>query len=232
MSLSNISSSALVRSGVLADTVNDAESTRKVYLLAGGLALLGVVLIAITVWFWRNTRHDPELLGPLEVMSARRFRKLDDRAKQQLLDAHRPPDAQPMRWGVGHGDVKPVEEVDLRVAKSSVATGYDDLRDDPPPVDSTSETGCDEFAIVDDNAPPAAAQPVTLDDVAPKHPTPPAIPLVIVPMDHDLPTASTRPSNQPVPSEQPIADVVPDEAPQEPRPSIDPLLRTSDRSDS
>ena len=76
--------------GVLADTINDASSTRKVYLLAGGLAVLGIVLIVITVWFWRSTRHDPELLAPLETMGSRRFRKMDDGSKRQLLDAVRP----------------------------------------------------------------------------------------------------------------------------------------------
>ena len=300
MSLSNISSllsGGPLRSGLLADTVNDAESTRKVYLLAGGLVALGIVLIAITVWFWRNTRHDPELLGPLEIMSGRRFRKLDDGAKQQLLDANRPPDAQPMRWGVGHGEKRPVEEIDLRVAQSSVATGYDDLRDSAPSepaarpdairavaagrpvsVDSTSETERDEFAILDDisrpvidgdvagaenagtenagteNAgtadadtqdagAPVVAPETTVTERPVKDPTPAAIPLLIIPMDHDLPSApiaSSRSTNGTVvesPSDLAAdvtdgadpADGVPDA---ELRPSIDPLLRTSDRTDS
>ena len=55
-------------SSVLADSINDVSSTRKVYLLAAGLALLGVALIGVTVWFWRTSRHDPQLLAPLEVM--------------------------------------------------------------------------------------------------------------------------------------------------------------------
>src|SRR3954453_4130378 len=64
-------------SAVLADSINDVSSTRKVYLLAGALAVLGVLLIIVTVWFWRTTRHDPELLAPLEQMGTKRFRAVD-----------------------------------------------------------------------------------------------------------------------------------------------------------
>ena len=76
--------------GVLADTINDANSTRKVYLLAAGLAVLGLALIAITVWFWRSTRHDPELLGPLEVLGDRKFRRLEGSEQRDVLDKTSP----------------------------------------------------------------------------------------------------------------------------------------------
>ena len=89
--------------GVLADTINDANSTRKVYLLAAGLAVLGLALIAITVWFWRSTRHDPELLGPLEVLGDRKFRKLDGGEQRQALEESRPNDVRPLQWGVERG---------------------------------------------------------------------------------------------------------------------------------
>lgn len=89
--------------GVLADTINDANSTRKVYLLAAGLAVLGLILIAITVWFWRSTRHDPELLAPLEVLGDRKFRKLAGSDQRQLLDSTRPNDVKPVQWGVERG---------------------------------------------------------------------------------------------------------------------------------
>lgn len=119
--------------GLLAD-VSDADSTRKVYLLAAGLAALGIALIVVTIWFWRNTRHDPQLLGPLEVMSSNGFRKLDGRARQQRLDDARPPDAEPMRWGVTHDVAESQREiVDLRAINRVAHTrGYDDLREDAP----------------------------------------------------------------------------------------------------
>ena len=94
---------SLRAAGVLADSINDTNSTRKVYTLAGGLALLGIALILITVWFWRSTRHDPELLGPLEVMGDRKFKRLEGTERQQLLDGKRPTDAEPKEWGVQRG---------------------------------------------------------------------------------------------------------------------------------
>jgi hypothetical protein len=91
--------------GVLADTINDANSTRKVYLLAAGLAALGLALVAITVWFWRSTRHDPELLGPLEVLGDRKFRKMEGSEQRQVLEESRPNDVKPLHWGVERGAV-------------------------------------------------------------------------------------------------------------------------------
>jgi hypothetical protein len=122
------------RAGVLADSINDADSTRKVYLLAAGLAALGIVLIAMTVWFWRSTRHDPELLAPLETMGSRRFRKMDDGSKRQLLDAVRPADAKPMRWGVVRGSATAEPEVDLGAIRHAAVSDYNDLREPAVPV--------------------------------------------------------------------------------------------------
>ena len=143
--------------GVFADTVNDPNSTRKVYLLAGALALLGLLLIAITVWFWHSTRHDPALLAPLETMGQRRFRTLDGGAQQQVLDSARPPDAKPMRWGVVRGEVNVEPEIDLRAIDRSTPVGYEDLRD--PAAGSAAE--------VDTTRDPAPATGDTARDPAP-----------------------------------------------------------------
>ncbi|MEO7398616.1 MAG: hypothetical protein ABIW84_08640 [Ilumatobacteraceae bacterium] len=117
-------------SSQLADTVNDADSTRKVYMLAGALVLLGILLITVTVWFWRSTHHDPELLAPLEAMDSRGFRKADGGAQQHLLDEARPDSAQPMRWGVVRGEPDSGHEVDLRaINKAPARSDYDDLRE-------------------------------------------------------------------------------------------------------
>jgi len=115
--------------GILADSVNDDSSTRKVYLLAAGLAALGVALLIITVWFWRSTRADPALLAPLEVMGERKFRNLDDVAQQDLLNSVRPEDAQPMRWGVVEGESLNGGVIDLEAAARVELKGFDDLRD-------------------------------------------------------------------------------------------------------
>ena len=117
------------RIGLLADTVNDADSTRKVYLLAAGLAVLGVALVVVTVWFWRSTRHDPELLAPLEVMGGRRFKRLEGGVQREMLDRSRPAAAEPMRWGVRRGEASGGPEIDLRENQRSTPAGYDDLLD-------------------------------------------------------------------------------------------------------
>ncbi|MCU1391215.1 MAG: hypothetical protein JWL72_4553 [Ilumatobacteraceae bacterium] len=117
------------RLGVLADSINDSSSTRKVYLLAGGLALLGILLVVITVWFWRSTKHDPELLAPLEVIGGRRFRRLDGGSQQVALDTARPEAATPMRWGVQRGGASGGPEIDLRASSRTGLAGYDDLHD-------------------------------------------------------------------------------------------------------
>ncbi|MCU1398013.1 MAG: hypothetical protein JWN62_1122 [Acidimicrobiales bacterium] len=117
------------RLGVLADSINDSSSTRKVYLLAGGLALLGIFLVMITVWFWRSTKHDPELLAPLEVIGARRFRRLDGGSQQAALDTARPDAATRTRWGVQRGNAGGGPEIDLRATSRTGLAGYDDLHD-------------------------------------------------------------------------------------------------------
>jgi hypothetical protein len=117
------------RLGLVADSVNDANSTRKVYLLAAGLAVLGIALVAITVWFWRSTRHDPELLAPLEVIGGRRFRRLEGDAQQAVLDDARPVTATPMQWGVRRGEASGEPQIDLRASLRSGPAGYEDLHD-------------------------------------------------------------------------------------------------------
>ncbi|MEO6126352.1 MAG: hypothetical protein ABIR32_21845 [Ilumatobacteraceae bacterium] len=315
---------ARLPSSLLADSVNDAASTRKVYLLAGGLALLGVVLIAITVWFWRNTRHDPELLGPLEAMGARKFARLDSRSQQQWLDAARPPDAEPLRSVDDSAEIERGEQINLKVAKSSVAAGYEDLRDDRPlervetvtpvadaaaasdelegeasdveppaadaaaaaveiadsgqivPVADESEPSADEIAIEDDSTVRAQVNPSTasdepvdstaeteldefavLDAIRTRVPAPfptlrpvEPVPLVIVPMDHDLPASASpprtpapaTPKNSPTVAAEPAVEAVVDadsednieddiEDNRANNASIDPLLRRRDGSD-
>ncbi len=150
----SLHSSGLLANGLLADSVNDASSTRKVYLLAGGLALLGLALLVITVWFWRSTRPEPELLAPLEIMGDRKFRRLDVNGQQDLLDSVRPDDAQPLRWGVVEG--APIQEpvIDLVAAARIDVIGFDDLRDpNPAPnvdgIDSNDDDLADVALVVD-----------------------------------------------------------------------------------
>ncbi|MFM9226832.1 MAG: hypothetical protein ACKOQ1_09470, partial [Actinomycetota bacterium] len=50
-----------------------AASDTTVNILGGGLVALGLVLLAVTVVFWRSSVEDPDVLAPLEVMADRRF---------------------------------------------------------------------------------------------------------------------------------------------------------------
>lgn len=64
-----------VGSGVLAnlDTtrVTDSGSTSTVLIVSGVLVLAAIVLIVITVWFWRNTVPDPDALESLVFFEER-----------------------------------------------------------------------------------------------------------------------------------------------------------------
>ena len=76
-------------SGVIAAQLSEGEATLRVALAAGGLALLGVVLAVVTLWWWRSTRPEPPVLGPLVMMDDRAFRASDPGARRLLLDAAR-----------------------------------------------------------------------------------------------------------------------------------------------
>ena len=150
--------------GLLADSVNDVSSTRKVYLLAVGLAALGIALLIITVWFWRSTRPDPALLAPLEVMGERKFRSLDEFAQQDLLNSVRPEDAQPMRWGVVEGESLDGGVIDLEAAARAELKGFDDLRD----ADVVEEPAVEEAPAVEEQVVEAPiAEPVRESDAEP-----------------------------------------------------------------
>lgn len=73
-----------------AETVRDAANARVVLVVVIGLILLGVVLAAVTVWFWRATRPDHPVLVRLEVLSGRRARNLSSSERQELLDSVAP----------------------------------------------------------------------------------------------------------------------------------------------
>ncbi|MEM9748651.1 MAG: hypothetical protein AAF945_18305 [Actinomycetota bacterium] len=86
-------------SGVLATvtgTASDPESTRIVYGVVVGLLAVGVLLVGLAIWLFRQTRPDPELLAPLDRMSSRSWRRLAPADRRRMLDAERPPGAQPL----------------------------------------------------------------------------------------------------------------------------------------
>ena len=64
--------------------------------LGGGLVVLGVILLVVTLAFWRSAAVDPEVLAPLEVMADRKFARSDDSRRLALLNQVRPEGAEPI----------------------------------------------------------------------------------------------------------------------------------------
>ena len=52
-----------------------------------GIALIavGVLLIGVSVWFWRSARPDDPVLGPLEVMGGRQYKQAGEEARKEML---------------------------------------------------------------------------------------------------------------------------------------------------
>jgi hypothetical protein len=114
---------------LLASELTESQASLRVYLAAGGLALLGVALLVLTVWWWRTTRPESPVLGPLEVMSDRGFMKARHMDRQRLVDTHRPSGA----MALASVSVAP-EPIDLSVLARDVPKDFNDLRE-PAPVD-------------------------------------------------------------------------------------------------
>lgn len=55
--------------------------------MAVGVALIvvGLVLLAVTVWFWRESRPDNPILGPLEVIGEKAFKDADEATRKEML---------------------------------------------------------------------------------------------------------------------------------------------------
>jgi hypothetical protein len=112
----------------MAADLSDTAADRTVYLVAAGLVVLGIALAVATVWWWRSTRPEHPVLGPLEVMGERRFRRSADSERRQLLSSARPPGAEPS--DPVRADPEPV---DLTGLAESAPAGFDDLLADDAP---------------------------------------------------------------------------------------------------
>ncbi|MFM8265583.1 MAG: hypothetical protein ACKOAI_05905 [Acidimicrobiia bacterium] len=55
--------------------------------MAVGIALIitGLALLGVTLWFWRASRPDDPVLGPLEVIGEKEFRDADEATRKELL---------------------------------------------------------------------------------------------------------------------------------------------------
>lgn len=70
-----------------------ASTGTTTFVLVVLLVAVGVAMIMTTVWLVRTTRTDAPALGPLEVMSARRWTLADPDRRSAGLDSARPPGA-------------------------------------------------------------------------------------------------------------------------------------------
>ena len=75
---------------------SDPGSTRLVYAMVIGLALIGVAFVLLAVWLIRQTRAEPEVLAPLERMGDSDWRRKDPATQRRLLDESRPEGATPI----------------------------------------------------------------------------------------------------------------------------------------
>ena len=55
--------------------------------MAVGIALIitGLALLGVTLWFWRESRPDDPVLGPLEVIGEKEFKDADEATRKELL---------------------------------------------------------------------------------------------------------------------------------------------------
>ena len=77
-------------------SVSTVASQMTVNLLGGGLVVLGLVLLVVTLVFWRSAVDDPEVLAPLEVMADRAYARADDSKRLALLNQVRADGAEPI----------------------------------------------------------------------------------------------------------------------------------------
>ncbi len=157
----------------IAADLSDSAADRRIYLAAGGLVLLGVVMTIATAWWWHATRPDDPALGPLEVMSRKRWTSADDAERRRMLAAARPGDevprqGEPARAGTAVAAGVSSAVVDLREAASAPLPAIDDLLADDEPEDHQ----VDEFEDREDEKDPVPAAEVVaeledLEDVEP-----------------------------------------------------------------
>jgi hypothetical protein len=89
------------------EVISDPANERIVRFAVAGLVVLGVVVVAVTVWFWRSTKPEPVALAPLEAMSRRHFDRLSEEQQRARLEAVRdrgPGDAEATSGAPDTGD--------------------------------------------------------------------------------------------------------------------------------
>jgi hypothetical protein len=124
--------SRLVNVEVLTDlnaalvAAGDSSATRTVYGVVIALGVIGVALLVLTIWLFRQTKPEPQLLAPLERMDDRAWRKQEPAEMRRDLDSLRPTGARPVTRE------KSVPDVDAEFAQHRPTLGtFDDLQAEP-----------------------------------------------------------------------------------------------------
>ena len=149
-----------------AGNFKDPQNARIIYLAAAGLVVLAVGLAISTFLWWRHSKVEHPVLGPLEVMGTRRWWKSDFATRTMRLEQ-----ARPSADGDEPVDGPVVEPVDLLAMMSADPDDFADLADPSPAQDDTSAA---ELPVTDDDDPhtavlvdatPAPADPLLRPDV-------------------------------------------------------------------
>ena len=130
---------AATLAGSAADEFSDPKNEQTIYLMAGGLTLLGIGLIVATIWWWRTTRIEHTALAPLEVMSDRSWRSASWGDRRRRLESVR--SASNGRPVV---DDPHLQEIDLDALLSSMPVDFDDLRESPVSTEPSAAAAADE----------------------------------------------------------------------------------------
>ena len=103
-----------------------------VTLISAVLIVGGLFLFWLTLWFWKNSRVEPEALAPLEIMSERAYSKSKGVDRAFLLNMVRPSGAEVPYVSESEVDEKEhshdaVDDVDTEVEESSLSGPIDPL---------------------------------------------------------------------------------------------------------
>ena len=143
---------------LLADTFDDPENARIILLSAAGLVILGLLIAAGTVWWWRSSEVEHPALGPLEVMSSRSWWKGDYAARRRSIEDARPEGAEL----VDPPASAPSDPLDLKASALALPQEFDDLLEFPPVATVDPAVEADAYPAVD----PAVDAPQVVAETA------------------------------------------------------------------
>lgn len=136
--------------GVVGADFNDPTNERLIWMSAVGLVVIGVVLLAGTILWWRRSRQEHPSLAPLEVLGSRSWTRATETDRRRRLERVR-------IGGVSVAEEEPIrpEPVDLRELVRNVPAAFDDLRDPGPDAEPAPAAPAESEPVV-----VASAEPV------------------------------------------------------------------------